>query len=97
MMMTHTESSSLASPTILESTLQREHHQVLQEYYHPPKAKCLSISQYRLSVFPLHHNMTENHIDYLINRILTLQNWNILHHNNKPLTQIVEAVIYVLD
>ena len=48
-------------------------------------------------LFPLHHNITENHIDDLINRILTLQNWNILHHNNKPLTQIVEAVVYILD
>lgn len=48
-------------------------------------------------LFPLHHNITENHIDDLINRILTLQNWNILHHTNKPLTQIVEAVVYILD
>ena len=47
-------------------------------------------------LFPLHHNITENHIDDLINRILTLQNWNILHHN-KPPTEIVEAVVYVLD
>ena len=36
-------------------------------------------------------------IDDLINRIVSLQNWNILHHTNKPPTEMVEAVVYILD